>query len=271
DNDPDIAGEGLRPDLAFARPQPGLQAAAGPVLLGLDLPDRAADAAREALDLEPGRGGRRQDQFQPAAQGLGLDAAAAGQRQGQAGVAGHRTEDQPLQHVGLDVDVPGHRLDLHPAPDPAAQADVAADRLRAQILRVQRRLQVAADAGQPGLAGTGIAHHHVAADAVHLQPPAADAADLHRRADGVHVHRGPRRHPDPKLGRLAAIAAAPAEPSAAATRIADPDAECVLVALQLEPFHALTKAAGDADLRPVPGLDLDAALDVVDAHLAVGD
>src|SRR5690606_40125685 len=51
DNDPDIAGEGLRPDLAFARPQPGLQAAAGPVLLGLDLPDRAADAAREALDL----------------------------------------------------------------------------------------------------------------------------------------------------------------------------------------------------------------------------
>src|SRR5690606_30385171 len=67
------------------------------------------------------------------------------------------------------------------------------------------------------------------------------------------------------------IAAAPAEPSAAATRIADPDAECVLVALQLEPFHALTKAAGDADLRPVPGLDLDAALDVVDAHLAVGD
>src|SRR5690606_16042751 len=84
----------------------------------------------------------------------------------------------------------------------------------------------------------------------------------------VQAHAG--RHLDPQVGGLATIAAAPAEPAPLVLRVADLDAQVAATAVDLQLLHALAQVAGNADLGAVPGLHVDAALEVVDADPAVG-
>ncbi len=64
--------------------------------------------------------------------------------------------------------------------------------------------------------------------------------------------------------------AAPAEPAAVVAGITHLDAQVGSIAFDHELLDALAQAAGDPDFGAVPGAYGDAALEVVDGHLAVG-
>src|SRR5690606_40471840 len=119
-----------------------------------------------------------------------MDLAAVGEVHAHMGVARYRAGGQARDALAaaVDADIARHRLGMHLAVQASAQADVAADRLRLGVGRVQGQLEVAADAAHVGLAGRG-GDGDVAADAFDVQVAGGDAVDVDVGRDRFDVDR----------------------------------------------------------------------------------
>ncbi|MBW8809856.1 MAG: hypothetical protein JF591_13710 [Lysobacter sp.] len=125
----------------------------------------------------------------------------------------------------------------------------------------------AADAVDLGLARRA-GDDDIAADAVDAQLARGHAADVDIGRDRVDLQLHPQRHGHAQFGRFALVAAGEQAHAAAAIGVTHLDRQVLAVAFDLELFHAFAERAFDLDLGPVPGADLDQALDVVDLDAA---
>src|SRR5687768_2502612 len=238
------------------------EARSGAVLRLVDLRAGSVEIAAEALAHHPCRQRFRKHQVDLAADGFGLDAAAVHQSDMDVGVAGHRGCGEPPQRqaVVVDADVAGHAFGMHFAAEPAAQGNVAADRLDVDVGAVEGDAQVAADAfdrGLPRRAGDD----HVAAHAVDFQRACGGADDVDIGRDRFDLQLGEAWHVQAQVGRLG-LAVAPA--TAGALGVLHAHQQVAAVAFDHELLDAGAEAAADADFGLVPDAHLDAALDVLD-------